>query len=512
MLLPEPDPRSPPTGGQRPRRGPQHQRSHLPRGRTPARAYFALQSGTLDSIIYDVLAEETGHSDGFQKELGRLRLWEGVALISSALAGGGLAALTSPRFTYFLTIPFVVLSIGALSRFTEPRLHRAGDALPLRSQIATTYRTIVERSRLRPIVITMVLSALLLQMLLEFGPLWMVALAAPAILYGPQWAGLMSAVGFGGVLAGRITLTRPATLATVVAVMLACSLTLTASHNPVVIIAAQVALALLLVAVSTLLTRLLHDEIPSSLRAGVSSGVGTLTWMAFLPFALAFGFLSKHSGVPAAAWMVVAATTATCASLLRLALSRRPPSRASRARPWQATLCRAWRKRSADRDDWQRQGRSAGDGEDGGAHINPPVFGVSSGGSAADPVARAAGHRAPLSLIAPGVNLAGAADRPVCMALASSRTPACRGGGHADQTGIVSRESPGSGSAPASRICRSVARSGCSPGPSVDLCSHLLPTPPGRRVRPRRAVRCRWARRDSGRVPVSMICRSSARS
>jgi MFS family permease len=287
-------------------------------------AYFALQSGTLDSIIYDVLAEETGHSDGFQKEIGRLRFWEGVALVSSALAGGGLAALTSPRMTYFLTVPFVVLSIGALLRFTEPRLHRAGDALPLRSQIATTYRTIVERGRLRPIIITMVLSALLLQMLLEFGPLWMVALAAPAILYGPQWAGLMSAVGLGGVLAGRITLTRPVTLATVVAVMLACSFTLTASHNAVVVIAAQVALALLLVAVSTLLTRLLHDEIPSSLRAGVSSGVGTLTWMAFLPFALAFGFLSKHSGVHAAAWMVMAATAATCASLLRLTLSRRP--------------------------------------------------------------------------------------------------------------------------------------------------------------------------------------------
>jgi hypothetical protein len=286
-------------------------------------AYFALQSGTSDSIIYDVLVEETGSSSGFEKEMGRLRFWEGVALVSSALAGGGLAALTSPRMTYFLTTPFVLLSIGALSRLTEPRLHRAGDALPLRRQIATTYRAIVERGRLRPIITTMVLSALLLQILLEFGPLWMIALAAPAILYGPQWAGLMSAVGLGGVLAGRVSLTRPATLATVVAIMLGCSLALTASNNPIIVIASQVALALLLVAGSTLLTRLLHDEIPSSLRAGVSSGVGTLTWMAFLPFALAFGFLSKHSGVHAAAWMIVAATAATCASLSRLGLSRR---------------------------------------------------------------------------------------------------------------------------------------------------------------------------------------------
>ena len=35
----------------------------------------------------------------------------------------------------------------------------------------------------------LVLTALLLQVMLEFGPLWMVALAASAGLYGPHWAG-----------------------------------------------------------------------------------------------------------------------------------------------------------------------------------------------------------------------------------------------------------------------------------------------------------------------------------
>src|SRR5215471_5759795 len=285
--------------------------------------YFALHSGTIDSIIYDVLAEETGHSDGFEKYLGRVQLWQGVALVASALAGGAIAALTSPRTTYFLTIPFALLSIGALTRFHEPRLHKASEALPLRRQITTTYRTIAGRGRLRLIITTMVLSALLLQLLLEFGPLWMVALAAPAIVYGPQWAGLMSAVGLGGVLAGRITLTRPPVLAAAVTAMLAASLTLTTSHNPVAVIAAQVVLALVLVAASTLLTRLLHDEIPSPLRAGVSSGVGTLTWMAFLPFALGFGFLTRHSGVFTAAWML-AATAAACAALLHLTMSRHP--------------------------------------------------------------------------------------------------------------------------------------------------------------------------------------------
>ena len=38
------------------------------------------------------------------------------------------------------------------------------------------------------------------------GPLWLVALAAPAVLYGPYWAGLMSTFGLGGLLGGRLQL------------------------------------------------------------------------------------------------------------------------------------------------------------------------------------------------------------------------------------------------------------------------------------------------------------------
>jgi hypothetical protein len=33
--------------------------------------------------------------------------------------------------------------------------------------------------------------------MLEFGPLWLVALLVPAFLYGPHWAGLTAALGLG---------------------------------------------------------------------------------------------------------------------------------------------------------------------------------------------------------------------------------------------------------------------------------------------------------------------------
>jgi hypothetical protein len=68
------------------------------------------------------------------------------------------------------------------------------------------------------------------------------------------------------------------------------------------------------------------------MRAGVSSGVGTLTWMAFLPSALAFGFLTKHSGLHSAAWVIVAATAATCICLLRLASTRHAQATTRHAR------------------------------------------------------------------------------------------------------------------------------------------------------------------------------------
>jgi hypothetical protein len=59
-------------------------------------AFFALQSGTLESVVYDPVLEETGGSDGFEKTIGRVRVVESVALVASALAGGAIAAV-APR-------------------------------------------------------------------------------------------------------------------------------------------------------------------------------------------------------------------------------------------------------------------------------------------------------------------------------------------------------------------------------------------------------------------------------
>src|SRR5215211_9379952 len=89
----------------------------------------------------------------------------------------------------------------------------------LRAHIGLTYVTLTRRGRLLPIVALAMLTGVVLQMVLEFGPLWLVALAVPAVLYGPYWAALVSSLGLGGLIAGRIHLDQPRTATAVAALM-----------------------------------------------------------------------------------------------------------------------------------------------------------------------------------------------------------------------------------------------------------------------------------------------------
>jgi MFS family permease len=266
--------------------------------------FFAMQSGTFESIAYDTVLEETGDSGLFERTIGRIRFVESAGLVVSALAGGLLAEAVPLRATYFITAPFIVAAGVALLRFREPRLHRPEEAEPLRQQVAATYRALLERGGVRPIVALLVLTALLLQAMLEFGPLWLVALAVSAGLYGPHWAGLMAALGVGGLLGGRLVVNRPMTAAVIAATIVACCVALTTSDAIGIVIVAQVLLVLVVVAISIPVTGRLHDAVPSTIRAGVASGVGTLTWLMFLPFAFVFGAVSDRSGVQDAGWVV----------------------------------------------------------------------------------------------------------------------------------------------------------------------------------------------------------------
>jgi MFS family permease len=293
--------------------------------------FFAMHSGTLDAVVYDTVFEETGGSGVFEQRLGQVRLVESCALVCGSLLGGWLASLTSTRLTYFLTIPFALLSIPAYLRFREPRLHRAGDRTSVRRHLALVYTTLTTRAHLLEILTLTVLTSLILQLILEFGPLWLVDLGAPALVYGPYWAGLMATLGLGGLLVGRLSLDRPTTVGVVVTLMILASLALTRGTNLAVVVSAQVVLAALIVVASIHVTRRMHDAVPSTIRSGVASGAGSISWIAFLPIALVFGLVSHEYGVHTAGWFFLALTVLTSVFLARLTLRRPRPSAAGRA-------------------------------------------------------------------------------------------------------------------------------------------------------------------------------------
>lgn len=280
--------------------------------------YFAMYSGSLDAIVYDTVLEETGGSGDFEQKLGRVRFVESVALVGSSFAGGALAGLLDTRATYYLTIPFSLASIACYLRFREPTLHRAEVRTPLRAHLATTFRA--AHRRLAPVIALAVLAAVLTQVVFEFGPLWLVALGVPAVLYGPYWAALMSTLGIGGLLVGQLA--RPSRLVGTGVVLVAALAVLGVSHDFAVVTVAQVVAALLLVAVGIHASRLVNDAIPSTVRAGVTSGISSLSWLVFLPFSLLFGVVSDAGGVHRAAWLLVGVAAAV--ALLLVALRRVP--------------------------------------------------------------------------------------------------------------------------------------------------------------------------------------------
>ncbi len=285
--------------------------------------FFAMYSGTLDSVVYDTVLEETGGGDGFERRIGRIRLLEGLSFAVSALAGGLIAGATSPRLTYFLTVPCAVLAVLALSRFREPRLHQAEERVPLSEHVRITLRAVTARASVLPIVAAGALGGVVLQMLFEFGPVWLVTLAVPAFVYGPYWAGLTGTLALGGAMAGRLRLEdRPGVVVGVTAAMLGATVTMAASHSLALVAAAQILCALLLVVVGIHVSQRLHDAVASNVRAGVASGVSTLTWLAFLPVALLFGAIANNYGVHTAAWLLTGLVLAAGASLLRLATPR----------------------------------------------------------------------------------------------------------------------------------------------------------------------------------------------
>jgi hypothetical protein len=227
-----------------------------------------------------------------------------VALAASSLLGGLLAGWVSARFTYYATVPFALLSVVAFVVFDEPRLHRQSEPVALRQHVATMFRVMTREPRVRRVILLAALAAMVAQAVFEFGPLWLVAVGAPAAAYGPYWAALVASLGVAGYLTSKLRLHRRRNLLVLAVAVAALPAPLALTDGLVAIAVTQTGLAVLVGIVGIHAGLLVHDAVSSPVRAGVASGIGTLSWLLFVPFSLFFGWLVRAHGVGWAGWVL----------------------------------------------------------------------------------------------------------------------------------------------------------------------------------------------------------------
>jgi len=280
--------------------------------------FYAAYAGTYDSVIYDVVLEETGSADSFERFYGRVQMFDSAAFITGALLSAGVARFGSLRLEYFLTIPFTCCAFFTLHRFREPSLHRKAPEARLSAHLGQILRS-AAKADVAWIVVALVANCLAMRLLFEFCQLWYLGLALPAVWYGPSFALLYSGAWSGGALADRLRDGRTVLVTGFGTLAIAAGLFIRA---PVVVIGAQVAAIIGIMVLNIALTRYLHDAMPSNIRAGASSVVSTIGYGVFIPTALGFGLVSRAHGIFEASAFVAGALGVMCVTLSVIVVKR----------------------------------------------------------------------------------------------------------------------------------------------------------------------------------------------
>lgn len=268
--------------------------------------FFALYSGTYDSIVYDTLLEETGTGEGFEKYAGRVSIADSTALVVSSISGGLVANWLGVRYAYYLTVPFTLLSIVALVMFKEPKLHKSVVAVPTFEHVRNTFSAVTRQKSLRPLIIVLILVLVCKHLLLEFSQLWYIALDTPLVLFGFLNAILMTTFGIGGFLAQKVAKRKESFHAAVLLTMFISAVCLVLSRNLFLSVASIFVLVVSSASYNIVCNKILHDNLQSRIRAGAASAVSTMGRLLLIPISLIFGSLSQSQGIFDASWLIVA--------------------------------------------------------------------------------------------------------------------------------------------------------------------------------------------------------------
>ncbi len=266
--------------------------------------FFALYSGAYESITYDTVLEETNSSSRYEHYLGQVKIAESIALVLGSILGGLAANYFGLRSAYFITVPFSLLAILALTKFEEPQLHKlkVADSIPV--HVRNTFKAVTKKGQLVPIMVVLVTISTLEFTVFEFSQLWTITLAAPIVLFGPINAIYLSTIGTGGAIASRFKLHKYSVMTSALVLMVLASLGMIFSRNLFITVVCITLLCVCFIGLNVVFTKLLHDSLDSKVRAGAASAVSTFGRMIIIPVALVFGYVSNEIDVFHASWLI----------------------------------------------------------------------------------------------------------------------------------------------------------------------------------------------------------------
>lgn len=268
--------------------------------------FFACYSGLYDTIIYDCIAETTPQNTKlFDRLYGRLQLFDSVGLILASLAGAAIAAAFDLRLVYFLAAPIALIPIVALLGFKEPTLHKKHVVLPLKKQVSATVQAIVKNHALLPVIVVLIVRSTIFYCVVEFAQLWLLALQTPTAYFGVANAFLLASLGIGGILVGRLDLSHTNRMLVALVVLILASIGLIYFRDMPLIVLAQAIFTTGLICVYIVFSRILHDNVDSSVRAGAASVASTAGRLLIIPMALLIGWASQQFTIFNAAFILM---------------------------------------------------------------------------------------------------------------------------------------------------------------------------------------------------------------
>lgn len=280
--------------------------------------FFAFQSGLFESMIYDTILEEKHSVDNglFEKLYGRTRILYSLALLCASLVNGFVASNLGLRHSFFISIPFAILSIVPLLFFKEPTMHQKSTETHLLKHIKLTFSQVFKNPILYHVVAAMVIALLMSRIAFEFNQLWFIALAVPVFWYGPANAVVQQCIGVSGLLSDKINNSKKSII--ILAFIMLGSALLLFIHSAFVIVIAQFSILTSIFVLYIFLTKILNDSLTSEVRAGASSAVSSIGNALFLPAGILFGWIAKNFSVFQATWLVVALALIVLANIYKI--------------------------------------------------------------------------------------------------------------------------------------------------------------------------------------------------